>query len=152
MSTQPSIQHFPKAPGEDEVQGQGAPAAGEEVQPRKETIIKSTRVEFGFFLRKKVDGRVVREWQFPPFKRQAELKAEPPPVPPADPTTADQQAGDEPVTQVQALTLDPTSGGGGAPPSEESSTTFEGGLFFRTETVSPPEWEGGGADIPPPSG
>lgn len=148
MSTRPSVEQFP-APGGEQSKEQKGPAPGEKVQPRKERIIKSTRVEFGFFLRKKVDGRVVREWQFPPFKRQAELKPEPLPVPPADPPTADQQAGDEPVTQVQALTLDPPSGGGGAPSSEESSTTYEGGIFFRTETVSPPEWDGGGPDVPP---
>jgi hypothetical protein len=152
MSTQPNLQQFPTAPGGEGAKEQKGPAAGEKAQERKERLIKSTRVEFGFFLRKKVDGRVVREWQFPPFKRQAELKVQPPPVPPADAPAADQQAADEPVMQVQALTLDPTSGGGGAPSSEESTTTYEGGLFFRTESVTPPDWDGGGAVEPPKSG
>jgi len=149
MTIQPSVQQFPTAPDGGESKEQKGPAAGEKAQERKERLIKSTRVEFGFFLRKKVDGRVVREWQFPPFKRQAELKVEPPPVPPADPATADQQAADEPVMQVQALTLDPTSGGGDAPSSEESSTTYEGGLFFRTESVTPPDWGGSQGNEPP---
>jgi hypothetical protein len=147
MSTQPSVQEFPKVPGDEADRYEGEPGTKNDVKAREERIIKSTRVEFGIFVRKVVDGRVVRQWQFPPGGRRkdeaavqgAELRAEPP---------EGRAAAPEPDFQAISAPLSSTGDGGDS--GEKTTTTYEAGVFFRTESVSPPDWGDDDDPVVPP--
>ncbi|MGD2113866.1 MAG: hypothetical protein PVG07_02365 [Acidobacteriota bacterium] len=117
---------------------------------RDERVLRRTRVELGIFVRKIVDGRVVRQWQFPP-KRRAE--AEQAPVREMRASGAERAAAQEPPAppapppQMLAAQAPATDDGGSS--SDEKTTTYEAGFFFRTESVSPPEWGGSEGTEPP---
>lgn len=151
MSTQPMVQELPRAQ-DDRLDGnQPGPGAGERPRVTEQKIIKTTRFEVGFFVRKVVDGRVVRQWQFPPEKRRpvSAVAPSPPPVPQPVPAGGPEQAaasGEDPQVQTFALNASvpedpPPSDGSTDNSGNSSSTTFEAGFFVRTESVSPPDYD-----------
>ncbi len=124
----------------------------------EEKILKTTRFEVGFFVRKVVDGQVVRQWQFPREKRRAIVPDPPRPVPQGGAAGGtEQSAAAEPAPQVRALALEaaapegaPSTDGSTDGSGDSSTTTYEVGFFVRTETVSPPDYGGDKGSEPPP--
>jgi len=158
MSTQPSVKQFPTAPGDQLGGSRQEPGAGERPRVTEEKLIKATRFEFGVFIRKVVDGRVVRQWQFPPKKRRPAPTITPPPVPQPDAGVGTEQAASpEQAPQVRALALEaaapegaPSTDGSTDSSGDGSSTTYEVGFFFTSETVTPPDYGGDQSSEPPP--
>jgi len=159
MSTQPRLQQVPTTQGDPLGGSRQEPGAGERPRVTEEKIIKTTRFEVGFFVRKVVDGRVVRQWQFPPAKQRPVSAAAPPPAPPASSGGETDQAASDEAPQIRALALessastggDQATGGSTDSSGDGSSTTYEVGFFVRTETVTPPDFGGDQSSEPPPS-
>lgn len=160
MSAQPRPQGVPTTSGDQLGGSRQEPGVGERPRLKEKKLIKSTRFEVGFFVRKVVDGRVVHRWQFPPGKHR--------PEDPARTQKSEDKAaaggGTDPKAepgsqpQVRALAFEaaapetaPSTDGSTDSSGDSSSTTYEVGFFVRTETVSPPDYgtSKGGSDPPP---
>lgn len=117
---------------------------------RRYEVVRRTRVEIGIFFRKVVDGRVVRQWHFPPLRGESEPVSDQVVVQESVGTPESQEG--QPPSHFEARALEQTprsSEDRTGSSTEEGSTSYEAGIFFRTESVSPGDYGGEGGEEPP---
>lgn len=138
--SQPAADQYP-SPVDPNDSGNRPEQEGKQAPKRKTRRSVERRFELGFFVRKVVNGRVVRHWHFPPTKRTDQPVPKPPPRPAAPEAPRDQPpttGEDEAVARTLALSTadsgDVASTDDGST-TEETSTTYEVGFFLRTSST-----------------
>lgn len=102
-------------------------------------------MEFGFFLRKIVNRRVVSEWQFPRWRRhqagQHSMGGDPGlQQASAAPVSAAHDAGAPPAGEPRTFAMQSTAAEEDDDGSTSEETSYEAGFFVRTESSSPPDY------------
>jgi len=133
VSTQRRLQSLPEAPDVGEERSREATGADQQPKAREARVIRRKRIELGFFIRRRVDGRLKYLLQIPPAKRRFELPEGDEKSPGQETPEANRQQGGSEEVQPQTIALALTSApGGGVQEQSNSAGTDDSGPIHST--------------------